>query len=157
MNKVTPFLWFDNNAEEAINFYLSIFPNSYITQTTYSSGEMPQPEGSVLTISFKLGELEFTALNGGPAFSFNEAVSFMVTCETQEEINRYWDGLVKDGTPMACGWLKDKYGLAWQIVPQRFFDMINTEDTARNGRVLNAMNTMVKFDIAALEAAYSDQ
>lgn len=157
MNKITPFLWFDDNAEEAINFYLGVFPDSQITQITYSSGDMPQPKGSVLTISFKLADQEFTALNGGPAFSFNEAVSFVVTCDTQDEIDRYWEALTAEGTTMACGWLRDKYGLAWQIVPLKFFDMIGTQDAARTARVLNAMNTMIKFDIAALEAAYADQ
>ncbi len=156
MKKITPFLWFNDNAEEAVNFYLSIFPDSEITQTTYSQGDIPQPKGSVLTISFRLADQDYVALNGGPAFSFSEATSFLVTCDSQQEIDRYWNALTEGGETMACGWLKDKYGLPWQIVPKQFFDMISTDDEARTARVLAAMNTMIKFDIAALEAAYAD-
>lgn len=156
MNAITPFLWFGDDAEEAVAFYVEIFPDSAITQVTRYAEGMPKPEGSVLTISFTLDGQAFTALNGGPQFQFNEAVSFLVACKDQEEIDHYWDRLGEGGSPMACGWLKDRYGLCWQIVPARFFEMIRSEDPARAARVLAAMNTMVKFDIAGLEAAYRD-
>ena len=154
MEKVTPFLWFNDNAEEAVDYYLGIFPESVITGVTRYAKGMPMPEGAVATIAFTLNGQALIALNGGPAFQFNEAVSFLVRCEDQQEIDHYWDRLVEDGTPMACGWLKDKYGLAWQIVPARFFEMISSEDGEQVGRVMAAMNTMVKFDVAGLEAAY---
>ena len=157
MKKITPFLWFNANAEEAVEYYVGIFPDSEITQTTHYSEGMPMPAGTVLTIGFKLNGQEFTALNGGPQFTFNEAVSFVVYCEDQEEIDYYWDKLGDGGMPMACGWLKDKFGLAWQIVPTKFFSMISSDDRERAARVLAAMNTMVKFDIAGLEAAYVEE
>ena len=152
MNRpITPFLWFDGIAEEAVNFYCSVFPDSEITRVTYKPDE--HGAGSVLTIEFKLRGEEFIALNGGPQFQFSEALSLMVACETQEEIDYYWDKLVEDGTPMACGWLKDRYGLAWQITPAEFLDMIDSEDMEHNSRVMAAMNTMIKFDLEALRAA----
>jgi predicted 3-demethylubiquinone-9 3-methyltransferase (glyoxalase superfamily) len=154
MKKITPCLWFEDDAEEAVAYYLDVFPNSEITQVTHYPEGMPLPAGSVLTISFTLNGNELTALNGGPAFQFSEAISLVVHCEDQEEIDHYWDRLVAGGTPMACGWLKDRYGLAWQIVPATFFEMIRSEDRERAARVLAAMQTMVKFDLAALEAAH---
>ena len=152
MNRsITPFLWFDGNAEEAVNFYCSVFPDSGIGRVTYKPDE--PGAGSVLTIEFKLRGEEFIALNGGPQFQFSEALSLMVACETQEEIDHYWDKLVEDGAPMACGWLKDRYGLAWQITPAEFLDMIDSDDREHNSRVMAAMNTMIKFDLEALRAA----
>ena len=151
MRMITPFLWFDGNAEEAVNFYCSVFPGSEITRVIHKPDE--PMAGSVLTIEFKLRGEEFIALNGGPQFQFSEALSLMVACETQEEIDHYWDKLVEEGTPMACGWLKDRYGLAWQITPAEFLDLIGGQDMERNARVMAAMNTMVKFDLEALRAA----
>ena len=156
MQTITPFLWFDGNAEEAVAFYVATFPDSRVTQVTRCGPGGPGPEGSVLTISFTLRGQEFVALNGGPAFTFSEAVSFLVRCDSQEEIDRYWDRLVEGGSPMACGWLKDRYGLAWQIVPGVFFDMIGCGDPERAARVMAAMNTMVKFDVAGLEEAFAE-
>lgn len=152
--KITPFLWFDDNAEEAARHYVDIFPDSEIRQITHYPKEMPDRGGSVLTVNFTLSGNEITALNGGPQHSFNEAVSLVVHCRDQEEIDYYWDKLGKGGSLLVCGWLKDKYGLAWQIVPERFFAMIDSSDPERAGRVLAAMNTMSKFDIAGLEKAY---
>jgi predicted 3-demethylubiquinone-9 3-methyltransferase (glyoxalase superfamily) len=157
MKKITPFLWFDGNAEEAVEFYTGIFPNSAITHTSHSDEAGPGEPGSVLTIGFSLNGNEMTALNGGPAFKFSEAISLFVHCDDQDEIDYYWEKLLEGGTPMACGWLKDKFGVAWQIVPAGFFEMITSDDEARNSRVKAAMNTMIKFDIAALEAAYHDK
>lgn len=157
MKKIIPCLWFDDNAEEAVAFYTSVFPNSEITHTSYNSDSGTGKAHSVLTLSFTLNGKEFLALNGGPAFQFSEAVSLMVECENQEEIDHYWNNLLEGGTPMACGWLKDKFGLAWQIIPAAFISMITTDDEVRNARVLAAMNTMIKFDIAGIEAAYNDQ
>src|SRR4051812_19096503 len=124
MQKIIPFLWFDNQAEEAVNFYTSLFKNSKIgTITRYGEGG-PGPAGSVMTASFQLNGQEFVALNGGPVFKFTEAISFVVNCEDQEEIDYYWDNLVKGGTPSQCGWLKDKYGLSWQIVPRNLSQLL---------------------------------
>ncbi len=157
MKNITPFLWFNDNAEDAVAFYTGIFPDSRITHTSYYDEAGPGRTGSVLTIGFKLNGNEMTAMNGGPAFQFNEAISLVVSCDDQNEIDYYWDNLLEGGTSMACGWLKDRYGVAWQIVPNRFFKLITSDDRARNSRVMAAMNTMVKFDIDALEAAYNGQ
>jgi len=153
MNGINPCLWFDDKAEEAANFYTGIFPDAEITQITRYPDDTPGLGGQVLTVSFQLNGTPYLALNGGPQFTFNEAVSLMVNCDDQDEIDYYWDKLLDGGSAMACGWLKDKYGLAWQIVPTTFFDMVSSEDPARAARVLAAMNTMVKFDLAALENA----
>ena len=151
MRAITPFLWFDGKAEEAVEFYCSIFPDSEITRICYKPDE--PDAGSVLVIEFKLKGEEFVALNGGPQFRFSEALSLMVACDTQEEIDYYWDKLVEEGAPLACGWLKDRYGLSWQITPAEFLDMIDSKDMAHNSRVMAAMNTMIKFDLEALRAA----
>ncbi len=151
MRAITPFLWFDGNAEEAVEFYCSIFPDSQITRITRKPDE--PGAGSVLTIEFKLRGEEFIALNGGSQFRFSEALSLMIACDTQQEIDHYWDKLVEGGTPLACGWLKDRYGLSWQVTPAEFFDMIDSEDMEHNSRVMAAMNTMVKFDLETLRAA----
>jgi predicted 3-demethylubiquinone-9 3-methyltransferase (glyoxalase superfamily) len=156
--KIVPFLWFDTQAEEAVQFYLSAFPGSTIIATTRYPEGTPQPAGSVMTIAFELQGQQFVALNGGPNFKFNEAVSFVVNCDTQEEIDHYWRALTADGgEPIQCGWLKDKYGLAWQIVPAAFWTMIDSSDPARAARVMGAMMQMQKFDIAALERAAQEK
>lgn len=154
MKTIKPCLWFDTNAEEAANYYVGIFPESEITQITRNPPGMPNTEGSALTVSFNLRGEEFLALNGGPMFTFNEAISLYVNCKDQEEIDYYWSKLGEGGSEMACGWLKDKYGVAWQIVPDQFMKWIDADDMATAERVLTAMQTMVKFDMQQLEAAY---
>ena len=152
--KITPFLWFDTQAEEAVQFYLSIFKDAKITATTRYGEEGPGPKGSVMTISFTLGGQEFVALNGGPNFKFNEAVSFVVNCDTQDEVDHYWEKLVAGGgRHIECGWLRDKYGLAWQIVPTLFWTLIDDPDPARVQRVMHTMMQMRKMDIAVLQQA----
>ncbi len=152
--KITPFLWFDNQAEEAALFYTSVFRNSRIVSVARYGDAGPGPEGSVMLVSFELEGQKFTALNGGPAFKFNEAISFVVHCETQQEVDEVWAKLTAGGKEIECGWLKDQYGLAWQIVPERFFEMMQDQDPARKERVMKAMMKMKKFDVAALEEAY---
>lgn len=155
LQKITPFLWFDTQAEEAANYYVSIFKNSKVTTITRVGDHGPGPKGSVMTVAFQIEGVEFVALNGGSMFKFSEAVSFLVSCETQQEIDHYWDKLTADGgQPIQCGWLKDKYGLAWQIVPSAFFPMITDPDPAKRERVMQAMMQMVKFDLAGLQAAF---
>jgi predicted 3-demethylubiquinone-9 3-methyltransferase (glyoxalase superfamily) len=160
VQKITPCLWFDNQAEEAARFYVSLFENSAIgTITRYGKEGFEvhgRPEGSVLTVSFRLEGQEFTALNGGPHFKFTEAISFMVRCETQAEVDHYWDGLREGGDERAqqCGWLKDKYGASWQIVPAALFEMIADADSEKSGRVMRAMLQMKKLDLASLREAY---
>jgi predicted 3-demethylubiquinone-9 3-methyltransferase (glyoxalase superfamily) len=155
LNNITPFLWFDGNADEAVKFYTGIFPDSEIKRISHNVEGGPAPAGSVLTIEFRLGRQNFIALNGGPYFKFSEAVSFLIDCKDQQEVDYYWKKLLDGGQAMQCGWLKDKYGLAWQVVPQQFFAMITSGDDATTARVMAAMNTMVKFDIAGLEAAFA--
>jgi predicted 3-demethylubiquinone-9 3-methyltransferase (glyoxalase superfamily) len=146
-SRITPFLWFENNAEEAVAFYLSIFPKSRRIGELRNTGDAPGPKGGILTVSFELDGLRFTALNGGPAFKFNEAVSFVVACETQDEIDYYWSKLTAGGSEVQCGWLKDKFGLSWQIVPARISELLKTS------KAMQAMMKMKKFDIAELERA----
>jgi predicted 3-demethylubiquinone-9 3-methyltransferase (glyoxalase superfamily) len=146
-SRITPFLWFDNNAEEAVAFYLSIFPNSRRIGELHNTGDAPGPKGGVLTVSFELDGLRFTALNGGPVFKFNEAVSFVVACDTQDEIDYYWSKLTAGGSEVQCGWLKDKFGLSWQIVPARIGELLKTS------KAMQAMMKMKKLDIAELEQA----
>ncbi|MBA3387035.1 MAG: VOC family protein [Chthoniobacterales bacterium] len=156
--KIVPFLWFDTQAEDAVQFYLSVFESGQVTATTRYGPEGPGAAGSVMTIAFELEGQQFVGLNGGPNFKFNEAVSFVVNCETQQEIDHYWGALTADGgQPIQCGWLKDKYGLAWQIVPVVFWELIQSSDAARVSRVMQAMMQMQKFDIAALERAAAEQ
>jgi predicted 3-demethylubiquinone-9 3-methyltransferase (glyoxalase superfamily) len=145
--RITPFLWFDSNAEEAVEFYLSIFKNSRRTAELRNPGPAPGAPGSVLTLSFELDGAPFTALNGGPAHKFNDAVSFVVRCENQAEIDYYWDRLTDGGTEVACGWLRDKFGLSWQITPANIAELVGS----RKG--MEAMMTKKKLDIAALERA----
>ena len=154
MQQITPFLWFDNQAEEAANFYTSVFKNSKIGTTTRYGASGPGPEGQVLTISFQLNGQEFVALNGGPQFKFTEAVSFVVNCETQEEIDYYWEKLSNGGQESRCGWLKDKYGLWWQVVPTNISRLLASKDPEKSGRVMQAVMKMDKLDIATLEKAY---
>jgi predicted 3-demethylubiquinone-9 3-methyltransferase (glyoxalase superfamily) len=155
MPKITPFLWFDTQAEEAANFYVSVFPNSKIdTISRYGEGG-PGPKGSVMTVAFQLDGCDFVALNAGPMFKFTEAVSFVVDCKTQAEVDRYWDVLTRDGGAESdCGWLKDKYGLSWQITPRVLIEMINDRDPARSKRVMAAMMKMKKIEIDTLKKAY---
>jgi predicted 3-demethylubiquinone-9 3-methyltransferase (glyoxalase superfamily) len=146
-SRVTPFLWFDSNAEEAADFYVSIFPNSRRLDVLRNSGPAPGPKDGVLTVSFELDGLKFTALNGGPAHNFTDAVSFVVRCENQEEIDFYWSRLTEGGSEVACGWLRDKFGLSWQIVPSRLPELL------RSPKAMQALMGMKKLMIADLERA----
>ena len=155
VQKISPFLWFDNNAEEAVNFYTSIFENSRIRKTVRNADGMPGPKGSVLTMSFELAGGEFTALNGGPMYRFTEAISLLVMCDDQEEVDRLWSRLTSGGgKEVQCGWLKDKFGLSWQIVPKAFMDMVSDKDAEKVKRVMASMMQMVKLDVAKLQKAY---
>jgi predicted 3-demethylubiquinone-9 3-methyltransferase (glyoxalase superfamily) len=163
MQKITPCLWFDDKAEEAANFYVSIFKNSKIGDVTYYGKEgyeiHGRKEGSVLTAEFEIEGQKFVALNGGPIFKFNEAISFQVHCETQEEVDYYWEKLSESGDEKAqqCGWLKDKYGLSWQIVPIDLIKMLKDKDKKKSERVMKVMLQMHKLDIAKLKRAYGMQ
>lgn len=154
MDKITPFLWFDTEAEAAAKFYTSVFRNSKIRETHYYGEAGPRPKGSVLTVAFELFGQEYVALNGGPEYKFTPAVSFLVHCETQEELDQYWDRLAEGGTPIQCGWITDKFGVTWQIVPKALLEMLRDKDPKRAARVTRAMFAMVKLDIAGLERAY---
>jgi predicted 3-demethylubiquinone-9 3-methyltransferase (glyoxalase superfamily) len=154
MQKISPFLWFDNQAEEAMNHYVSIFKNSKAGSITRFGDAGPGPKGSVMTASFELEGQQFTALNGGPKFKFTEAISFLVRCETQEEVDRLWDKLSEGGQTQQCGWLKDKFGLSWQIVPSVLIEMMKDPDPQKSQRVMEAMLQMTKIDIARLKQAY---
>lgn len=151
--KITPFLWFDKEAEEAANYYTSIFKDSSVNNKAYYGEAGPGPKGSVMTVAFTLNGQKFTALNGGPLFKFNESVSFVVNCDSQEEVDYYWDKLLEGGQESQCGWLKDRFGLSWQIVPVRLMELITDKDAAKRNRVINAMMKMVKINIHALEKA----
>ncbi len=153
MQKITPCLWFDTQAEEAATFYTSVFENARIGEVTRYGKAGPGPEGSVLTVSFELDGQEFVALNGGPEFAFTEAVSFQVSCETQQEVDRYWTTLSEGGEEGPCGWLKDRYGLSWQIIPRRLTELISDPDPERSERAVTAMLGMQTIDIDALEQA----
>jgi predicted 3-demethylubiquinone-9 3-methyltransferase (glyoxalase superfamily) len=158
MQKISPFLWFDNQAEEAANFYVSVFENSEIRSVSRYGENAPVPAGTVMSVSFILDGLQVQALNGGPQFSFTEAISLFVTAETQEEIDRLWFALTADGgEPGPCGWLKDKYGLSWQIVPPILDTLLADPDPARASRVMQAMLGMGKIDINGLRAAHDAQ
>jgi predicted 3-demethylubiquinone-9 3-methyltransferase (glyoxalase superfamily) len=156
MPAITPFLWFNDKAEEAANFYVSIFPNSKILSVSRYGETGPGPKGSVMTVNFELGGRQFIALNGGPRYSFTPSVSFLVPCETQQEVDAYWDKLTAGGKPIQCGWLEDKYGLSWQIVPMEFFRLVQDKDPARSQRVMKAMLQMVKLDVARLQQAANE-
>jgi predicted 3-demethylubiquinone-9 3-methyltransferase (glyoxalase superfamily) len=160
MNKITPFLWFDKEAEEAAKFYTSIFRNSKIdTVARYEGKEVEKvagkPDGSVMTVAFELEGQKFTALNGGPVFKFTEAISFVVSCVGQEEVDYFWEKLSDGGQKGQCGWLKDKFGVSWQIVPTALGELMGDPDPEKAKRVMNAMLKMTKIDIAKLEEAYS--
>src|SRR5580765_5797186 len=156
--KITPFLWFDDKAEEAAKFYTSIFKNSKMGKTTRYDEEAGEatdrPAGSVMTVEFELEGQEFVALNGGPMFKFSEAISFVVNCETQEEVDYYWSKLSAGGEESRCGWLTDKFGLSWQVVPVVLIEMLSDQDTAKAKRVMHAMLQMDKIDIPTLKKAY---
>jgi predicted 3-demethylubiquinone-9 3-methyltransferase (glyoxalase superfamily) len=152
--RITPCLWFDGQAEEAANFYVSIFRNSKITAISRYGDAGPGPKGSVMVVGFELDGQAFTGLNGGPMFKFNEAISMVVNCETQGEVDHYWERLLEGGEPSQCGWLKDRFGLSWQIVPTALVDMVQDKDAARSQRVMAAMLDMRKLDIAGLKQAY---
>ena len=154
MSKISPCLWFDGKAEEAANFYVSLFPDSKITRILRHGDAGPGPKGTVLLVEFTLAGNTYQALNGGPQHQFTEAISLSVDCKDQAEVDKYWDALLKDGgKPVACSWLKDKYGLSWQIVPRRLIDLLNDSDAAKAARVMKAMMQMVKIDVAAIEKA----
>jgi len=161
MQKITPFLWFDDKAEEAVNFYVSLFKNSKITGTTryddMGAEASGRPKGTVMTVEFQLEGQEFVALNGGPHFKFTEAVSFVVNCETQQEIDKFWEKLSEGGEKSQCGWLKDKYGLSWQVVPTVLGEMFQDKDPAKAKRVMEAMLKMHKLDIQTLKQAYEQK
>jgi predicted 3-demethylubiquinone-9 3-methyltransferase (glyoxalase superfamily) len=160
MQKITPNLWFDRNAEEAATFYVSIFKNSGITRTSHYGKEgqdiHKMPEGTVMTVEFNLDGQKFTGLNAGPIFNFNEAISFIVNCDDQPEIDYYWEKLSAGGDPKAqqCGWLKDKFGVSWQVIPTAIFDMHTDPDPAKRDRVMKAMMQMKKMDLAELKKAF---
>lgn len=153
MQKIHPFLWFDTQAEEAMNFYVSIFKNSKITKVARYGDAGPGPKGSVMTASFELDGQQFTALNGGPHFKFNEAISFVVDCKSQEEVDELWEKLSAGGQPGQCSWLKDKFGLSWQIVPSVLVELLSDPDPEKSRRVMEAMLKMTKIDIAKLKQA----
>ena len=154
MQKITPFLWFDGNAEAAANFYVSVFSDSRIVSIARYGDAGPGPKGQVMTATFELAGQRFVALNGGPQFKFTEAISFFVNCETQAEIDELWAKLLEGGQPQRCGWLKDRFGLSWQIVPSVLAEMLQDEDAERSKRVVQAMLRMVKLDIQTLKQAY---
>jgi predicted 3-demethylubiquinone-9 3-methyltransferase (glyoxalase superfamily) len=153
MPKITPWLWFDTQGEEAAEFYTSLFPNSKIVEVTRYGSANPRQEGTVMTVLFTLDGQRVGALNGGPQYTFNEAVSFMVECADQDEVDRYWDALSEGGEEGPCGWLKDRFGLSWQIVPKALPELLGDPDREKAQRVMAAMLKMRKIEIAGLEAA----
>lgn len=156
MQKITPYLWFNDSAEEAAQFYMTVFPHSKLIGVTRYNEAGPGPNGGVMTVEFELDGQRFIALNGGPQFQFNEAVSFVVHCKTQEEVDRIWDQLLADGgQPVQCGWLRDRFGLSWQVVPTLLQDLLKSGDPEQSRRVMEAMLGMVKIDVRALEEAYA--
>lgn len=155
MHRITPFLWFDNQAEEAMNFYVGIFKNSKVQSVNRYPKGGPMPAGSVMTASFSLDGQPFIALNAGPVYKFTEAISFVVDCETQDEVDYYWQRLAEGGEEGRCAWLKDKFGLSWQIVPKQLGQLLSDPDPAKSGRVMQAMMQMQKIDIAALQRAHA--
>jgi predicted 3-demethylubiquinone-9 3-methyltransferase (glyoxalase superfamily) len=155
VQKITPSLWFDGQAEEAANFYVSIFKNSKIRHVARYGDAGPGPKGSVMVVAFEIEGQPFNALNGGPQFNFTEAVSFLVDCKSQEEVDYFWDKLSTGGQTSRCGWLKDKYGLSWQIVPTALMELMSDPDPAKSQRVMQAMLQMTKIDIAQLRQAHA--
>jgi predicted 3-demethylubiquinone-9 3-methyltransferase (glyoxalase superfamily) len=155
--QIVPFLWFDNNAEEAVTLYTSLFENSRITGMARYGKEGPGPEGRVMTISFELNGTAFSAINGGPHFKFTEAISFVINCNTQQEVDHYWTSLLEGGSASQCGWLKDKFGLSWQIVPTILPKLLQSGEPIKSGRMMKAMMKMVKLDIKELQDAYNGE
>lgn len=153
MPRITPNLWFDTEGQEAAEYYCSIFPNSRITNVTYYGEAGPGPAGTVLTVDFVLDGQEFTAINGGPAFTFDEAISLLVNCKDQDEVDYYWSKLTEGGQEVQCGWLKDRYGLSWQVCPEGMAELLGDPDPERSQRAMTAMLGMVKLDLDALRAA----
>jgi predicted 3-demethylubiquinone-9 3-methyltransferase (glyoxalase superfamily) len=156
MQKITPFLWFDNNAEEAANFYVSVFKNSKVLNIARYGEVGPGPKGTVMTVEFELDGQEFVALNGGPQFKFTEAVSFVVNCDTQEEVDYYWERLSEAGEKSRCGWLRDKFGLGWQVTPTILGKLLADKDQEKANRVMQTMLKMDKLDIEPLQRAYEE-
>ncbi|MFD1214228.1 VOC family protein [Arthrobacter sp. GCM10027362] len=154
MNTITPCLWFDTEAEEAAEFYTGLFPNSRILEVTRYGPDGPGPEGRVMTVSFELDGLKYVALNGGPQFKFTEAVSFQIPCADQDEVDRFWAALSEDGEEGQCGWVKDRFGLSWQVVPTILPELLGSPDTAKSRRAMRAMLQMKKLDIAVLQQAF---
>jgi len=159
MGRITPFLWFDDKAEEAMNLYLSVFPNSRAIDVSRSGEAGPGGKAKVMAVTFELDGQRFIGLNGGPHYAFSPAVSFLVSCDTQEEVDHYWEKLGEGGDPEAqrCGWLKDRFGLSWQIVPKVLGELLGAKDRAKAGRAMEAMLKMKKLDIAALRQAFEGQ
>jgi len=155
VQKVSPFLWFDSQAEEAANFYVSLFSNSRILKIVRYGAAGPGPQGSVMTVAFQLDDQEITALNGGPHFQFSEAISFVISCDSQAEIDSLWEKLSAAGTESRCGWLKDRYGLSWQVVPAGLAELLGDKDPAKSQRAMQAMLKMKKLDMAALKKAHA--
>ncbi len=155
MQKITPFLWFDDQAEEAARLYTSLFKNSRILGLSHYGAEAGELSGKVMTVSFELDGQKFTAINGGPQFKFTEAISLYVDCETQQEVDTLWEKLLEGGEEQQCGWLKDKYGLSWQIIPRTLIELMNDPDAEKAQRVMQAMLQMRKIDTAALQLAYA--
>jgi len=153
MPRITPNLWFDTQGLEAAEFYVSVFPDSKITNVTHYGEAGPRPAGDVMTVDFVLDGQEFTAINGGPEFTFDEAVSFLITCEDQDEVDHYWSRLTEGGQEVQCGWLRDRYGLAWQVSPVALDELLSDPDPGRSQRAMKAMLGMKKLDVAALRAA----
>jgi predicted 3-demethylubiquinone-9 3-methyltransferase (glyoxalase superfamily) len=151
--KITAFLWFNNNAEEAVNFYVSTFKNSRILNTSHYTDAGPRPKGSVMTIDFELDGVPFTAINGGPAFKFTEAISLVVHCKNQDEVDYFWEKLSEGGEKVECGWVKDQFGLAWQVTPEVLLELIQDKDPQKVERVMEAMMKMKKIDIKQIEKA----
>jgi predicted 3-demethylubiquinone-9 3-methyltransferase (glyoxalase superfamily) len=156
MQTITPCLWFDTEGEEAAAFYTSLFPNSRIVEVTRYGAAGPRPEGMVMTVEFELDGTPFLALNGSAEFTFNEAISFQVGCEGQEEVDRYWDALAAGGEEGPCGWLKDRFGVSWQIVPTRLQELLGDPDPGRAQRAMQAMLQMRKIEVAELERAAAE-
>jgi predicted 3-demethylubiquinone-9 3-methyltransferase (glyoxalase superfamily) len=159
MDKITPCLWFDGTAEEAAEFYTSLLPDSHIDRVDRAPADNPSTDrGAVLTVEFTLGGRTFVGLNGGPDFRFTEAISLQIDCEDQAEVDRYWEGLIEGGgSPSVCGWLKDRFGLSWQVIPRQLGQMLGSADRAAAERAMNAMLQMTKLDVAELEAAFADR
>jgi predicted 3-demethylubiquinone-9 3-methyltransferase (glyoxalase superfamily) len=157
VQKINPFLWFDDQAEEAANFYVSLFKNSKVISVSRYGDAGPGPKGTAMVVTFELAGQKFIALNGGPLFKFTEAISFLINCETQQEVDDLWEKLSAGGAESQCGWLKDKYGLSWQVIPTSLGEMLQDKDPKKSQRVMQAMLQMGKIDIAKLKQAYNEK